>query len=119
MSLRLKSVATVPVPVEILIGKGADAIRGTITGHAIIRTKDEMKEIGEREWENDAEFVRFCYAKIEGIESEAGTLLEGDEAFAEVCHGKFSTYLVPALCAAYVEHYGDARVGNSKRSRSR
>jgi hypothetical protein len=117
--LRLKRVNTVPVRVEIAIGEGRDAIRGHVTAHAIIRSKDEMKAIAERDWNDDAEFIRYCYERVDGLEGDNGEPLEGDAAFAEILTGPFSMYLTSALSRAYVEQYSDAHVGNSKRSRSR
>jgi hypothetical protein len=119
MSLRLKKVDTVEMRINIAIGEGKGAIRGHITGHAKVRSKDEMRELTERDWKDDGEFLRECYARLDGIEDADGNVLTGDDAFTEVCEGQFSMYLLPALCTAYVEQYGEARVGNSSRQRMR
>lgn len=119
-----KKVDTAPIKISIAIPPENPQIKGSFTGHAKLRSKAENKALLERftnyegDGDADSEMVRELYASFEGLGNEAGPL-EGEAAFTELLTGSLSAYLVPAVVQAYYEQYGEARQGNSKRSRGR
>lgn len=119
-----KKVLTTPIKISVAIPPENPQIKGSFIGHARVRTKGENKALLQRfdpyEGEGDADevLIRELYERFEGIANEDGELT-GDAAFKELLTGPLSAYLVPAVIQAYYEQYGEARQGNSKRSRGR
>ncbi|HMN33910.1 MAG TPA: hypothetical protein PKE36_00645 [Chiayiivirga sp.] len=70
------------------------------------------------EGDADAAMVRELYDSFEGLGDDSGDL-NGEAAFEAVLTGPLSAYLTPAVVGAYFEQYGDARLGNSRKRRSR
>lgn len=121
VTFKLKTVETVPLKISIVIGP---TIQGSITGHAIVRSKPEIRNFFERveagEFkDNDKAMLQELYKGFDGLENEEGVYCEGDMAFDEILTGKFSSYLTPAVIQAYYDHYGEARQGNFKGPRAR
>lgn len=119
-----KKIDAAPLKIGIAIPPENPQIKGAFTAYAKVRSKAENKAMLERfsnyegEGDGDEALVRELFDRFEGLGNENGPL-EGDAAFAEVLSGSLSAYLVPAVIQAYYEQYGEARVGNSKRSRVR
>jgi hypothetical protein len=116
-----KKIDTAPLKITIAIPPENPKIKGYFTGHAILRSKVENKELFDRidagEVE-DEQLVRECYESFDGLGNAAG-YCEGEAAFVEILTGPNSAYLTPAVIQAYYEQYGEARQKNFKRSRGR
>lgn len=111
-TIQINAAKTYPVRIDI---KSAVA-NGYFTGHAKVRSKSEFETLRQAvvdgEYDGrDAELLREMYERFEGFGDSDG--------FAELLEGPASAYLFPAAMAAYFEHFGEARRGNSKRQRGR
>lgn len=121
-TLNLRPVTTVPLKIEIAIPGGA---RGHFIGNARVRSKADNKALLERysdfqgEGDPDEGFVRELYDSFTGLGDADGNELTGDAAFDAVLKGPLSAYLTPAVVQSYFAQYGEARLGNSGKSRSR
>lgn len=127
--LKIKKVDLVPITIKIEIDSNPP-VKGSFIGYAKVRSKPENKALLERieklgtsavneeDKEADEQLIRELYTRFEGIGNDNGPC-EGEAAFAEVLTGELSSYLAPAAVGAYYDHYGEARLGNSGRRRSR
>lgn len=126
MSLIIKSAKTMPVRIDVDIDTDAGRIKGHFTGHAVVRSKDELRQFSEElrdlfesaEPKADEIVLRKMYERFDGLANESGAL-DGEAAFQEVLAGRYSV----ALTASAMECYWDAiiggRAGNSPRRRGR
>lgn len=116
-----KKIDTAPLKISIAIPPENPKIKGYFTGHAILRSKVENKELFDRidsgEIEDD-QLLHELYTGFDGLANAAG-YCEGEAAFVEILTGPNSAYLTPAAIQAYYTQYGEARQGNFKRSRGR
>ena len=125
ITLAVKAIQTAPLKITVAIPPENPQIKGYFTGHAIIRSKAENKELLDKfvdydgTGDADEELLRAVYDKFTGLGNEAGEPLEGDAAWEAVINGPLSAYLMPAAIQAYYEQYGEARRGNSGKRRSR
>ncbi len=123
-TFKIVTKATGPIRIDIAIPPEKPEIKGHFIGHAKIRSKADNKALLEKysDWdgEGDADeaMVRELYDSFEGLGDDTGDL-KGEAAFAAVLSGPLSAYLTPAVVGAYFEQYGDARMGNSRKRRSR
>ena len=120
-----KPIGTIPLKINIAIPPENPTIKGHFTGHARVRSKKENKALLEKfqdftgDGDSDEELVRELYEGFSGLGDDAGQELTGEAAFDAVLKGPLSAYLMPAVVQAYYEQYGEARLGNSGRRRSR
>ncbi len=111
-TIQITPVKTHPIRVDIK----SPVATGYFTGHAKVRSKAEFETlrqaVADGEYEGrDEEILREIYERFDGF---------GDgDGFTDLLDGPASAYLYPAALGAYFEHFGEARRGNSKRSRSR
>lgn len=111
-TIQITPVKTHPVRVDIK----SPVATGYFTGHAKVRSKSEFETlrqaVSDGEYDGrDGELLREVFERFEGFGDSDG--------FAELLDGPASAYLYPAAIAAYFEHFGEARRGNSKRQRLR
>lgn len=122
VTLTTKKIDTAPLKIAVAIPPENPQIKGYFVGRAKIRSKAENKALFERidsgELSDDEALVRELYEGFDGLANEQGPCV-GEAAFQELLTGHLSAYLVPAVIQAYYEQYGEARQGNSKRSRGR
>lgn len=122
VTLTTKKIDTAPLKIAVAIPPENPQVKGYFVGQAKIRTKAENKALFERieagELSDDEALVRELYASFDGLGNDKGECV-GEAAFTELLTGSLSAYLVPAVIQAYYEQYGEARQGNSKRSRGR
>jgi hypothetical protein len=111
-TIQITAVKTYPVRIDIQ----SPVATGYFTGQAKVRSKAEFEKLrvavvdGEYEG-RDEDALREIYDRFDGF---------GDgDGFDAVLTGPASAYLYPAAIAAYFEHFGEARRGNSKTRRSR
>lgn len=114
----MKSMPTFPLKVELAIPPERPVMKGFITVDAVVKSKEEIKTLGEQNYE-DGEFFDQLIQAVHGLGNDAGAVLEGEDAMKEVKEGKLSMYLVPAIVSAYFEQYGEARRKNSRTSQRR
>lgn len=111
-TIQITDVKTHPIRVDIK----SPVATGYFTGHAKVRSKAAFETLRQAvvdgEYEGrDEEALREIYERFDGFGDSDG--------FPELLDGPASAYLYPAAISAYFEHFGEARRGNSKRSRSR
>ncbi|MDO5625010.1 MAG: hypothetical protein Q4G71_10000 [Pseudomonadota bacterium] len=118
--LKLKKVDTVALPVDIRLPteKPGEFNTGKITAHVRIRSRDQVRELTEREL-SDEEVIRELVTAVDGLGDAEGNPVTGDAAIAEVTSGAWSNFLTAAILQAYFDQYGEARVKNSAPSRRR
>lgn len=112
MSLVINEVSTFPLRIKI----DCPVAKGFFDGHARIRSKPENKALFERiasEELDDDVVIRDIYESFSGLPCEKG------KEFDFILNGPASAYLVPAVLQAYLDHYNQARVGNSRLQRGR
>lgn len=114
VTLQVKEITTLPLQIRL----SNAALSGYITGHARVRSKAEIKALGERldagEFEDsDDALLRELYESFEGLPDAS------DGGFPFMAQSKWSAYLGQAAVQAYFEHYGEARRGNFGRQRKR
>ncbi len=111
-TIQITAVKTYPIRVNIK----SPVATGYFTGHAKVRSKTDFDALAQAvsggEYEGrDEEALRELYDHFDGFGDSDG--------FAELLTGAASAYLYPAAIAAYFEHFGEARQGNSGKRRSR
>lgn len=118
--LRLSETNTFSLPVKLrLPTENPNSFNeGTISARVKIKSKDELKEMSEREL-TDMEYIEELLEGVEGLGNSKGEPITGDAAIAEVKTGKWSSYLQAGILGAYFDQFGEARVKNSKPSRGR
>jgi hypothetical protein len=112
MGLQLKEATTFELSIKI----DCPVASGSFTADAKVRTKPEFKALLDRVQADeltDEQVVRELVTGFKGLPCEAG------KEFEFVLTGPASAYLIPAVIQAYFEQFGEARTGNSKRSRGR
>jgi hypothetical protein len=113
-TLIITKVATAPLTIKI----NCPVAKGYFIGHAIIRSKPEMKQLtddidnGVYE-DNEEGLVRALYTKFEGLPED------GADGFKEILTGDASAYLPAGVAEAYFTQYGEARRGNFSKRRGR
>lgn len=121
ITLTIKKIETAPLKITVAIPPENPQIKGYFIGHAIIRTKDGNKQLGDRIdagdfSDNDEALLRELYVGFDGLANAAGACT-GDAAFKEILTGEASAYLIPAALQGYYDQYGLARQGNFARRR--
>lgn len=137
MALKIKKLETVEVEIKIAIPPVNPKITGTILGHAVVRSKPEIKVLSremrnvdendeeletEPKWSSDEQIIadKTLFTQFDGVIVERDgkdVTLTGQEAIDEVANGDLSSYLVPACTRAYFKHFGEeAPAKNSRRS---
>lgn len=113
VTLAIKRVETAPLKIEVNIKTNQGQIKGHITAHAIIRSKDEMEKFSEKfaDLDTDIDLLRLMYKGIDGLGDESGAI-EGDTVWTFLRENWIGTYLVPQLARSYYEQYAKAKQGN-------
>ena len=120
-TLMLKEVPTLPLIVDVAIPPEKLVLKGKFTAHAVIRSKEQLKNLGERMsagefTDNDEKLLREMFTKFEGLGDASGPF-DNDKAWDWVLNGPFSGQLSILLLNRYYEGHSEARQGNSGRPR--
>lgn len=120
-TLMIKKIDTLPVTVDVAIPPEKPVLKGKFVAHAKVRSKDEIKALGERissgEFENNDEaLLRELYTTFDGLGDAEGPY-DADKAWAFILKGQFSAQLTILLLNRYYEAHSEARQGNFARQR--
>lgn len=118
VSFTLKEIDIFSLKVELAIPPENPKMKGFLNVDFFVKTKDEVKELGE-EGLDDSEYFSRLVSSVRGLGGADGEALTGQAALDEVQQGKYSMWMVPAIIQAYFEQYGEARRKNSKGSSRR
>lgn len=120
VTLRIKEIETADVEIPISI-PGTD-VKGFINCTIYVRSKDEMKalgdEIGDGVYEDEVALLRKMYQDIRGLGLEDGTPIVGEDVWAFLGgKSKMGAYLSNAFSQAYFAQYGEALNKNLRKRR--
>lgn len=120
VTLKLKKINTTDVNIGINIPPD---IEGHFKGKAIIRSKEQMKELGKQLddgfFETEEALLRSMYTGFSGLGDDEGKPLSDDEHWQSILHGPLGTYLTNAAIKQYFDQYGEALAKNWQRRRLR
>jgi len=120
-TLMIKEIKELPLTANVAIPPENPQLKGKFKAYAVMRSKDEIKELGERmsagEFANDDEkLLREMYTKFEGLGDKDGPFND-EKSWDFVLHSKYSAQLIILLLNLYYEGHSEARQGNSGRPR--
>jgi len=123
VSFNIKPIDTDEFKIQLAIPPENPTMRGFVTVGAKVRSKNELKEFGEKiqanEFEDDIAILQAMYpGGVKGLGSDAGPV-EGDKVWEFLQTSPVGGFIVPALIEAYFDQYQGARQKNSARLRSR